>query len=122
MTNTGRRPAYHWSKLQEALSARGGGEVRTERVERVELDQDEVRKLREDVAQEQQALRREVEARKPDSYGRLALAAAVASDAISRGVPGGNYHWHGGEDPFEWEGQKMDAPELIEHAKRVLTK
>lgn len=121
MTNTGRRPAYHWSNLQKALAARGG-EVRTERVEveRVELDHDEVRKIQEGVEESIKKLSQKVDEAKPDDMGRLALAVALASDAISRGVQHGDYYWHKGPEPFRWKGQQMDAPEMIEHGTKVL--
>lgn len=51
---------------------------------------------------------------------KLPLAAAVANAAITNGVQAGDLRWHGGDTDFEWQGVKMDAPTLLEHAKRQL--
>ena len=51
---------------------------------------------------------------------KLPLAAAVANAAITNGVQAGDLRWHGGDSDFEWQGVKMDAPTLLEHAKRQL--
>lgn len=55
-----------------------------------------------------------------DTAGRLALAVAIANYAIQAGCEAGDYRWHGGDQDFEWGGQRYDAPGLIEYAKVVL--
>lgn len=56
----------------------------------------------------------------PSVMDQLALAVALASAALTSGVRAGDYRWHGGDDDFEWDGLRMDAPTLINHAKTVL--
>lgn len=56
----------------------------------------------------------------PSGTGRLALAVALASAALTSGVRAGDYRWHGGSTDFELDGRRMDAPTLLEHAKTVL--
>lgn len=52
--------------------------------------------------------------------GRLSLAVNVANNAIINGVQAGDYRWHGGATDFEWNGQRMDAPGLIEYARTLI--
>jgi hypothetical protein len=52
--------------------------------------------------------------------GTLALAVALAAYAIQNGVQAGDFYWHGGSEPFEWDGRRYDAPGIIEYARRQL--
>jgi hypothetical protein len=52
-----------------------------------------------------------------DEIARLSLAVNLANSAIANGVQAGDYRWHGGDSDFQWAGQVMDAPSLIEHAR-----
>lgn len=51
---------------------------------------------------------------------KLAVAVALASHAIVCGVQAGDFRWHGGGSDFTIDGQRFDAPGLIEHAKSKL--
>lgn len=74
--------------------ARGGGAVKETRVE---LDKSELRKM-----------------------VKLCISLTLAVEALTRKVSGGDYHWHGGKEPFKWEGVKMDAPTFVEYARDLL--
>lgn len=51
---------------------------------------------------------------------RLCISLTLAVEALTRKVSGGDYHWHGGKQPFTWDGVKMDVPTFVDYARDYL--